>query len=183
MTADPDAPRPWNSRDRIEAGRRRVAGPAAMLITTGVILLSIAFLIAVQSGLLTATFARQQEVQEQTIDANPKLTPAQKAQMKATLRQTFQGMGIAFQVLGVTNLVAAGVIGLGAYRMLTVSGRGWAIAGAVVALIPCLVGYAWVVGLPAGIWALVVLNRADVKAAFRAARRERELELGGEASC
>ena len=79
---------------------------------------------------------------------------------------------------GVLNLIAAGVIGHGAYKMLVVSGRGWAVASAVVALVPCCTGYASVVGLPAGIWTLIVLNQPDVKAAFRAARRERELDLG-----
>jgi hypothetical protein len=37
--------------------------------------------------------------------------------------------------------------------------------GAISALIPCEV-YCWIPSLPFGIWALIVLNNAEVKAAF-----------------
>lgn len=183
MTDEPEPEwddRPDDPRDVIDAGKRRVVGPAAGLIAVVILLVGIVFLLAVQSGLMTAQFAQQQKMQEQQIDANPGLNAAQKAQMKKVMGRMYQGMGYFMMALAVTNLIAAGVLGHGAYRVLTLTGRGWGIAAAVVAMVPCFMGYSWVVGLPVGIWALVVLCQPDVKAAFAAARRERKLALGAD---
>ena len=46
-------------------------------------------------------------------------------------------------------------------------GRGLAMTGSVLSMIPCLSGCC-IVGLPVGIWALVVLNNPDVRAGFAA---------------
>jgi hypothetical protein len=53
-------------------------------------------------------------------------------------------------------------------QMRQLKGRGLAIAGAILAMIPCFTGCCCVIGLPVGIWALVVLMNAEVKAAFDA---------------
>ena len=54
---------------------------------------------------------------------------------------------------------------LGAIAMLRVRGYGLAMAGAISAIIPCEI-YCCLPCLPFGIWALVVLNNQQVKAAF-----------------
>jgi hypothetical protein len=41
--------------------------------------------------------------------------------------------------------------------------------GAITAVLPC--GPCWILGLPVGIWALVVLSRAEVKEAFASGAR------------
>lgn len=185
MTADdladdgpPDGDTRPDPRDVIADGRRRVTGPAALLVATVVLLLGVVFTVGLQYGLLTAQFDRQRVTQEAQIDANPTMTPVQKAQAKQFMGRMYQGVALFLPVMAVVHIAAAGAVGHGAYRMLTLTSRGWAVAGAVVALVPCFVGYVWVIGLPAGVWALVVLNRRDVKAAFRAARRERDRDLG-----
>jgi predicted Ser/Thr protein kinase len=53
---------------------------------------------------------------------------------------------------------------IGAVQMLRLRSHAWAMAAALLALLPC--GLAWPVGLPVGIWALVVLAAPEVKAAF-----------------
>jgi hypothetical protein len=53
----------------------------------------------------------------------------------------------------------------GAVKMKKLQGRGLAIAASIVAMLPC--GYlCCVIGLPIGIWSLVVLNKPDVKSFF-----------------
>jgi hypothetical protein len=58
------------------------------------------------------------------------------------------------------------VIIVGSVKMIRLKSHGLATVASVLALLPC--GPAWLLGLPMGIWSLMVLNRRDVKAAFRA---------------
>jgi hypothetical protein len=77
-------------------------------------------------------------------------------------------------VILLLSLLLAQVIGLvfgilivvGAVKMLRLKSHGFATVASVLALLPC--GPAWLLGLPMGIWSLLVLSRRDVKAAFRA---------------
>jgi hypothetical protein len=59
------------------------------------------------------------------------------------------------------------VITLGGARMRNATGRGLAMAGSILSMIPCT-SSCCLIGLPIGIWALVVLSNPDVKAAFAA---------------
>ena len=65
--------------------------------------------------------------------------------------------------MALVSLAAALVVWIGACRMLKVRGYGLAIAASAVAMIA---GPAALVGLPFGIWALVLLTRREVQAAF-----------------
>jgi len=57
------------------------------------------------------------------------------------------------------------LVGYGALQMLKLRSYGWSLAASILALIPCT-SPCCVVGLPIGIWALVVLSRPEVKAAL-----------------
>lgn len=73
------------------------------------------------------------------------------------------GLGI---VVGAIGLACAIVIILGAIKMMKLESYGFAMASAIIAMVPCL----WpccCLGLPIGIWALVVLCSAEVKSSFR----------------
>src|SRR5262249_13876335 len=59
----------------------------------------------------------------------------------------------------------------GARRMMRCQDYAWANAAALWALVPW--SPAWVIGLPAGIWALVVLRRPDVQAVFGVSAQQR----------
>jgi hypothetical protein len=62
--------------------------------------------------------------------------------------------------------VGCGVgIMVGAVNMLRLDSHGAATSAALAAMLPCSPG--WLIGLPVGIWALVVLRAPEVKAAFR----------------
>lgn len=69
-------------------------------------------------------------------------------------------------------LAASAVTLAGAIAMLRVQSHGLAAAGAIASLIPTHIG--WLLGMPAGIQALRVLSRDDVRELFRRRRQERE---------
>jgi hypothetical protein len=70
-------------------------------------------------------------------------------------------------VMSIAGLVLNGLMTFGALQMLRVRGYGLAVTAAVLAFLPTTC--CCVITLPFGIWALVVLMKPEVKAAFRAA--------------
>jgi hypothetical protein len=71
-------------------------------------------------------------------------------------------VGMAVLMLG-----SGGFIFLGGWNFYNMKSHGLAMAGAIMAVIPCLTIYCCVPGIAIGIWALIVLNKPEVKAAFR----------------
>ncbi|MCK5379669.1 MAG: hypothetical protein KAJ78_09700 [Acidobacteria bacterium] len=67
-------------------------------------------------------------------------------------------------VMGVFTLVGAALIFYGAMKMKDLQGYGLAMTAAILSLIPCF--SICCIGIPFGIWALVVLLNQDVKSAF-----------------
>ena len=59
----------------------------------------------------------------------------------------------------------------GARRMRRLHSYGWAVTTAILAVLPLSFGF--MIGVPMGIWALIVLNRSDVQAAFAAKARKK----------
>lgn len=80
------------------------------------------------------------------------------------LQAMFSGVG---GIIGAILGIAVGVfIFFGASKMKNLENYGLAMATAVVAMVPCF-SPCCVLGLPIGIWALVVLNKPEIKSAFR----------------
>jgi hypothetical protein len=73
------------------------------------------------------------------------------------------GMGIVMAIVGV---IVSVVIIIGGMKMKNLESYALAMAGAIIAMIPC-VSPCCLLGLPFGIWALVVLNDEAVRSAFR----------------
>jgi hypothetical protein len=73
------------------------------------------------------------------------------------------GIGVA---AGVFGLVVAAVILVGAMKMKKLESYPFAMTSAIVAMVPCI-SPCCLLGLPFGIWALIVLGDSSVKAAFR----------------
>jgi hypothetical protein len=68
---------------------------------------------------------------------------------------------------GAVNLLIAALNGFvlfGAIKMLRLQSHGLAMAASIVAMLPCQC--CCLLGLPFGIWALVVLNKPEVKSQF-----------------
>ena len=76
------------------------------------------------------------------------------------------------QLAGGTISIVSGVIGvaicivilLGAIKMKKLESYGFALAAAILAILPCQP--CCLLGIPIGIWALIVLNKPEVKSAF-----------------
>src|SRR5262245_46256319 len=73
------------------------------------------------------------------------------------------GLGIVATLL---CLAIGGLIIFGAMKMMNLQSYGLAMAASIVAMVPCL-SPCCCLGLPVGIWSIVVLSNAEVKAAFR----------------
>jgi hypothetical protein len=78
------------------------------------------------------------------------------------------GQGIFYLALGAFGILAAAITILGGVRMISLKSYALAVTGSVLAVIPCLSAMGCCcIGEGVGIWSLVVLMNADVKAAFR----------------
>jgi hypothetical protein len=74
--------------------------------------------------------------------------------------------GVIGLVFNVIWLLMGGLVIFGAIKMKKLEGYGLAMAASVIAAIPCTSPCCFL-GLPLGIWAIVVLMNQDVKNAFR----------------
>lgn len=126
---------------------RQVQGPAIGLVVTAVLGLITAF-----SGLAMNFFGvAMGPFRHQGGD-----------QMERLINTWAGGLGI---VEGVVHLALSGLILYGGLKMMKLQQYHLAMVSAVVALVPC-VSPCCLVGLPIGIWALVVLTKPEVKALF-----------------
>ncbi|GHG69900.1 hypothetical protein GCM10012319_14390 [Comamonas sp. KCTC 72670] len=90
---------------------------------------------------------------------NPEL-PEGARQMIAGMTTTGGKLLLALPMLALHGLVF-----FGALKMKNLQSYGLAMAAAIIAVIPCC-GPCVCLSIPVGIWALVVLNKPEVKAAF-----------------
>ncbi len=79
------------------------------------------------------------------------------------LFQRLQGFSRFSTVIG---LLLGGVTFFGALKMRKLENFGLSMAAAIIAIIPCFQPCCCL-GIPVGIWALVVINKPEVKSAFR----------------
>jgi hypothetical protein len=68
-------------------------------------------------------------------------------------------------VSSIIGILVSGLILFGALKMKKLENHGLAMTVSIIAMIPCL-SPCCVIGLPIGIWALVVLSKPEVKSAF-----------------
>lgn len=165
-----DRPARRDRRPDPEAGRRKVKGPAIGLIATAVLTLGLVGyeVYQFQTGAVDAEFEKQMK----QIDENKGIPADQKKMQKDILVMIRDGIKAAgLPMYGAQALVLLLLL-LGGVQMLRLSSRGLSYTAAVLAMIPCVTSYVCLLGLPFGIWAIVVLGHPDVKAAF-AARRGR----------
>lgn len=80
------------------------------------------------------------------------------------VRMMTGGFSALFNLIGI---VVGIVILLGALKMKKLESYSFAMTAAIIAMIPCISPCCFV-GLPIGIWALVVLNKPEVKSQFQA---------------
>lgn len=159
----------------LEDARRQVKGPAAGLIVAGVLNLLPAVLVLV--GFVVSLFAWQAQRSEGDSgrvslalaqpnavilgQARPRFTPEPLVGMLAPAPGPTELIIIA---LTMGLFLPAGIVMLiGGIKMRRLKSYGLAMTASILAVIP---GVSCIVGLPFGIWSLVVLLRPEVKAAF-----------------
>jgi hypothetical protein len=94
------------------------------------------------------------------------MDPSQAAQMEdigmAWAVPLLSGVGSI--IIGLFSIIINALIVFGAWKMKSLQSYGLAMAASIVAMIPCLT--LCCLGMPFGIWALVVLLKPEVKSAF-----------------
>jgi len=145
----PIAPTSSQSSGEREAALRAIKGPAiALIITAGLGVAYYAF-----SGIF-ALFVGGAMLHSQ-------MPPDVPPQLKALIE------GAQGPLAGAINLLIAALNGFvlfGAIKMLRLQSPGLAMAASIVAMLPCQC--CCLLGLPFGIWALMVLNKPEVKSQF-----------------
>jgi hypothetical protein len=165
MSYAPDYPAP-----RPSAVTSRTIGPGIFLLVLGVLNLLYGGML-VFGGVQIAVMGPEERVKA--------LGQSQSEEQKKQLQQANitpeQLVNIALGVyfgLGIPALLAGVIMAFGGLGMILLRWRGMAIFAAVLALIPCLSATSCIlIGLGAGIWALVVLANPEVKAAFNRTAR------------
>ena len=60
-----------------------------------------------------------------------------------------------------------GLVLFGGLKMKKLESHGLVTAASIFAMLPCCISLGCLVGLPGGIWSLVVINKPEVKSVFR----------------
>jgi hypothetical protein len=134
------------------AVREQVATPAILLMVTGVLVV-IAQLFSLVTRLTQGGGVPPQFYEEEAL-----------APLRGFVEASAGPVGIFFALLSVA---LGGLIFFGGMKMKNLENHGLAMAAAIIAIIPCFSGCCCIIGLPAGIWSLVLLFKPEVKAAFR----------------
>lgn len=162
----PDGQRPLDAQAMAQA-RASALVPGVLLIVTGVLSMIGTSLALIQ---LPEVPARMDEAIAK-IDADPKVPQDQKDTVREILTSVKEVAQHPAAPAGyIAGLVASLVVVVGGVKLMNLSGTALPVAGSVLAMIPCTVGCCCLLGLPAGIWGLVVLSRPDVRAAIAARR-------------
>jgi hypothetical protein len=132
---------------------QRVSGPATALIVTAILAL------ISQAGLVTIGLTR--------MGVAPMMPRHHRNEMFRDDMVPMMMVGGGANVAGGLLRIAVAVVMLvGAMKMKKLESYSFAMASAIIAMVPCI-SPCCLLGLPFGIWALVVLNDGSVKAAFR----------------
>jgi hypothetical protein len=124
----------------------QVNGPAIGLIVTGA---------------LTLVFALGRTAMSVFGVGMNALNSSSNANMPNWVATMSGGMGI---VLGILSILCGAIILYGGLKMKRLENYGLCMGASILAMIPCLA--CCLVGLPVGIWALVILAKPEVKSAF-----------------
>jgi hypothetical protein len=150
MESFPGAPGPGPVSPQV---REQVSLPAILLmVTAGVGALAQLF------GVVSALMGRGQPM-----NIPPELANDPNMESVQRLLEFTQSSGWVFNLI---PLALSGLVFVGALKMKNLESRGLAIAASIIAMLPC-VGPCCCLGLPVGIYALTVLVKPEVKAAFR----------------
>ncbi len=150
----------------LQAIMAKVTPPAIGLIVTGVLNVLLSLWGIISSALFVAGLNPMAQGQMQQFEELAAQGGEQAAMAETIMQVTSVMQGPVGLVAGIIQLVIGGVIIAGAIKMKNLQSYGFALTATILAMIPCL-SNCCIVGLPIGIWALVVLLDNNVKQGFR----------------
>lgn len=154
--------------DRLRRAREKVSTPGMLLLVFGVLSLLLGVVSLAAYGLAPDAIAKPYHQFMTDLTKNQPKAPGQPDPVPPY--EEFRQQMVVQGVIGsAISTVCSIVIILGGMRMRSLSGYGLAMTGSILSILPC--NSCCCIGLPIGIWAIVVLANADVKAAFDATRR------------
>lgn len=164
---DDEGDRPRRGGNVIESARRKVSTPAVFLIAFGLIG------VLLEVGSLALAFSKPTMIADMYKDMLEKQPPSpqrddalkQIKENEAAMRMD-SPMSLGGYVLG---LVVNVLMVVGGLKMKSVSGYGLSMTGAIAGLIP--ISGCCCLAMPIGLWALITLMNADVKAGYEAVAR------------
>jgi hypothetical protein len=164
MSTDGSAPLPDSESDSrwLATAIGAVQTPATFLQWYG--LASMVFAALVVTVFLAAP-DRICEPWYQKIVQDQKDIPAGERPALQPYHKFVQTKQITYAGSSTIHLVCSFFIAFGAVRMRHLNGYGWAVAGSLLAAIPCT-NSCCCIGTPVGIWAMVILFGSDVRLAF-----------------
>ena len=150
--------------DEIGEAKSKVKGPGICLLIVGIISV---LLLGWSVISYFTTMPAQFEAERVKIENNPQMQPAQKEQFKEFMTKyeeiVYKVMPVQWALISISSVL----IIVGSIKMMSLSSTGWSRTAAILAMIPMVSGCC-ILGIPFGIWALVVLGKPEVKRAFAA---------------
>jgi hypothetical protein len=152
---------PHGPRHDREAARGKVMVPGVLLIISAVINVFFSlFLLGTGALIATKTPEQMRAQQEMTRKILPSLPEQDPSQLKTISMAEYLGGGLV-------DLLATLVMIVGGIQMIRLRTFGLAVVAAILALLPCIsCAGCFGLGQLAGIWALVVLAKPEVKESF-----------------
>ncbi len=151
----------------IRAAAGRVKPPAICLLIVGIIsLLMIGMSVVSYFTYLPKQFADQKAQMEVTYANNPQQKQAMIEFMDGYEKFIYAATPVQWVLIAITSTVVI----VGSLKMMSLSSAGWGKTASIFAMIPIISGCC-ILGIPFGIWALVVLSNPDVKRGFAAKAR------------
>jgi hypothetical protein len=132
--------------------REQVSVPAILLMVLGGLTIAAALFGMVQY-LMGSNTAQMEELLN-----NPQIPEGMKSVIAASNK-----LGIVGSLL---QLVLGGVTAFGGLKMKSLESYGLAMAASIIVIIPLFGSCCCCIGIPIGIWSLVVLNKPEVKSSF-----------------
>lgn len=147
MSTNPYSSPQFSSPRQPGSAADALRGPAiALLMVSGL------FIVLLVGGLSIDGYLFASGALEGRVTANPLVKTKEQ---EVAVRMVFGGLLIGLHLF----------VLYGAVSMLRLKNRGAAYAAAIISVIPCCSG-CYIVGIPFGIWALIVLNKPEVRDRF-----------------
>jgi hypothetical protein len=146
--------------DNFQNARIAVLMPATLLVLVGALSLVSALFELIQLDSVPGKMDQQME----EVKANKDLTDDERDQwidIFAAIKESAEQKTLL--IVYIINIGSAIVIVVGGRKMMRLSGLALPSISSVLAMVPCTIGCCCLLGIPVGIWSLVVLSRPSVR--------------------